>query len=129
MRLPSLTMGWQTTLGVPACAVRRLSIKIKSLIEIVFLLPLLIWCQQHHCALELKQWIQDHTTLCVHLLLNKTVIFTPWSLKIKCKKRDNWWFTQSEKKSHCGNFWISLGLFFSFSCSLVVYYHDPALLF
>lgn len=31
MRLPSLTMGWQTTLGVPVCAVRCLSIKIKKL--------------------------------------------------------------------------------------------------
>lgn len=129
MGLPWLTMGWQTTLGVPVCAVRCLSIKIKKLNRNSIFVTIINMVSAASLCIVAKAVGQGHTTLCVHLLLNNVVIFAPWSLKIKCKKRGSWWFRGVREKSHCGNFWISLGLFFSFSHSLVVCYHDPALLF
>lgn len=118
MGLPSLAIGWQITLGIPIYALRCLSIKIQKPnrnSNFVTIINMVSAALLHTGA---KAVDQDHITLCFHLLLNKPAIFTPGSLKIICKERDNWWFRRVREKSHCGSSWISLGLFFSFSHGL-----------
>lgn len=86
MRLPSLTMGWQTTLGLPI-KVRCLSMKIKKLERNSIFATFINMVSATSLCTGAKAVDQDHITLCVAAKQNYDLY--SMELQIKCKERDN----------------------------------------